>query len=137
MSSSTWSTQTQPAITLYRGWIDSGKHVWSPFVVKLEARLRFGGISYTTDSGSPRHAPKGKIPYIEWRSKPASGTDTSEQEHVVTISDSALIVNSLTEAGLLSNLNAKLSPENKVLDMGLRAMLEDKLYFYHVSHPLI
>jgi hypothetical protein len=31
-------------ITLYRGWKENSVYVWSPFVTKLELRLRLAGI---------------------------------------------------------------------------------------------
>lgn len=51
-----------PKITLYRGFPDQGHFTWSPFVTKLEARLRFAGVSDETKAGSIREAPRGKIP---------------------------------------------------------------------------
>lgn len=106
-------------LIVYRGWRDPGKHVWSPFVVKLEARLRFAGVSYVAECGSTRTAPKGKIPYV----------DCSEG----SLGDSTLIFKQLIEWGQLPDLNAKLSPASKATDLALRALLEDKLYFYHVG----
>jgi hypothetical protein len=40
-------------IIVFRGFKDPGVHVWSPFVNKLEARLRFAGLSYRVEPGSP------------------------------------------------------------------------------------
>lgn len=133
------TSETPPRITLFRGWRDPGKHVWSPFVVKVEARLRFAGVKYVTDAGSPLHAPKGKIPYVEYHGQlPADAiADASpvrydeNSEPVVSIADSTLIIKALTKSGVLPDLNANLSARDKALDFGLRAMLEDKLYFYH------
>lgn len=138
------TSETPPRITLFRGWRDPGKHVWSPFVVKVEARLRFAGVKYVTDAGSPLHAPKGKIPYVEYHGQlPADATaDASpvrydeNSEPVVSIADSTLIIKTLTKSGVLPDLNANLSARDKALDLGLRAMLEDKLYFYHVCFSL-
>ncbi|RFU27093.1 hypothetical protein B7463_g9259, partial [Scytalidium lignicola] len=110
-------SEDKATLVLYRGWLDPGKHVWSPFVIKLEARLRFAGVSYITECGSARTAPKGKIPYLE----------CSEG----TLSDSTLIIKQLVELGRLPDLNANLSPAAKATDLALRALLEDKLYFYH------
>jgi glutathione S-transferase len=107
-------------LTLYRGWLEPGKHVWSPFVIKLEARLRFAGVSYTTECGSTRTAPKGKIPYLECEDG--------------TLGDSTLITKQLVDWGRLPDLNATLSPADKAHDHALRALLEDKLYFYHVQY---
>jgi hypothetical protein len=109
-------------LIVYRGWLDPGKHVWSPFVIKLEARLRFAGVSYITDCGSVRKAPKGKIPYLEC----ADGT----------LGDSTLIIKQLVEWNRIPDLNAKLSPAAKAQDLALRALFEDKLYFYHVRKSI-
>ncbi len=37
----------------------------SPFVTKAEVLLKMAGVPYRTDQGGFRHAPKGKLPYIE------------------------------------------------------------------------
>ncbi|KAK8131780.1 glutathione S-transferase [Apiospora sp. TS-2023a] len=108
-----------PVLTVYRGWKDSGKHVWSPFVVKLEARLRFGNLAYRTAVGSPKTAPRGKIPYVEF----PSGEES--------LGDSDLIAKALTERGLLPDLNARLDGEGRARDLAVRAMMEDRLCFYH------
>ena len=121
----TSKSTTQPHITVYRGWKDSGKYVWSPFVTKLEFRLRYGGLSYETEAGSMFKAPKGKIPYIDIAENDLKGGDT-------TLADSTLIIQALMENGLLEDINANLSPVDRVNDLALRALLEDKLYFYHV-----
>ncbi|KAI1775343.1 hypothetical protein F4818DRAFT_416348 [Hypoxylon cercidicola] len=110
-------------ITIFRGWKDFGKYVWSPYVIKLEARLRIADVPYTTDVGSPRSAPKGKIPYMELR-------DASSDSPLL-LCDSALIIKNLTERGVLPDLNGGLSPAERSHDMGLRALLEDKLSFYN------
>ena len=119
-------------LTLYRGWLDRGKHVWSPFSVKLEARLRFAGVSYATDAGSPFKAPKGKIPYIEYQGIPPSGCVDESQLLPTTLGDSTLIIKHLIERDVLPDINAKLSSTAKAQDLALRALLEEKLYFYHV-----
>lgn len=99
--------------------------MWSPYVVKLEARLRFAGVRYTTDVGSPKSAPRGKIPYIELRD-PSSASP-------LLLSDSGLIIKNLIERGTLPDLNDRLGPAERSHDVALRALLEEKLYFYHVS----
>lgn len=136
-------TERSPSITLFRGWRDPGRHVWSPFVVKVEARLRFAGVKYVADAGSPLHAPKGKIPYLEYRGPlPSDAVDASSirqdanGESVASIADSALIIKTLTRSGVLPDLNAKLSARDVALDFGLRTMLEDRLYFYHVGSSI-
>lgn len=120
----------QPNITLYRGTPGPGAYVWSPFATKLEARLRFGGLSYRIENGSPLKAPRGKIPYVEL-SKAESGSQPPAAP--TTLGDSTLIIKSFIQDGLLSDLNAKLSPTEKAQDLAIRALLEDKLYFYQVS----
>jgi len=125
-------------ITVFRGWKDPGKFVWSPYVTKLEARLRFGGVPYTAEAGSPRSAPKGKIPYVEvsppLRSRSgSSGTEADAETGTEQLADSALIAKALCDAGILPDLNARLSKAERAHDLALRALLEDKLSFYHVS----
>lgn len=112
-------------LTLYRGWLEPNRYVWSPFVVKLEARLRFAGVPYKTASGSVKTAPKGKIPYIEI----TNGDDGSTP---ASIGDSTLIIKHLIERGTLQDLNAGLSRSDRAHDLAARALLEDKLYFYNV-----
>jgi hypothetical protein len=112
-------------LTLYRGFDDAGEYVWSPFVTKVEARLRFANLKYKSASGSVQKSPKGKIPYFSIQS-PNSETST--------ISDSALIIKTLVDEGILEDLNARLSPVEKAHDLAIRALLEDRWYFYQVSH---
>lgn len=114
----------QPQLTLYRGWLDPGKHVWSPFVTKLETRLRFAGLSYNTESGSVQKAPKGKIPYVE-----ILRLDDGQPEQ---IGDSTLIIKDLVRRGVIPNINANLPEAVGAQDLAIRALLEEKLYFYHV-----
>lgn len=112
-------------ISVYRGFPATANYVWSPFVTKLEARLRFASVPYTTEQGSIQRAPRGKIPYMSI----AASKDTSSAKF---LSDTQLISDQLTETGILPDLNEHLSPTEKVMDQALRALLEDKLYFYNV-----
>ena len=121
--------KSQPTITLYRGFQDAGAYAWSPFVNKLEARFRFAGLSYSNGTGSLMKAPRGKFPYVS-----ISKTDPGIQVPTI-LSDSTLIAGNLREDGLLDDLNAQLSPTDKAHDLALRALLEEKLYFYQVSIP--
>ncbi|RYC63799.1 hypothetical protein CHU98_g2425 [Xylaria longipes] len=114
------SLNNRLGITMFRGF-KAGGFVWSPYVTKLEARLRFGGVSYVAEAGSPRNGPKGKIPYVE------ISHEAGKKE---TLGDSTLIINALCENGQLSDLNARLSKAERAHDLALRAMLEDKLSFY-------
>ncbi len=115
---------SQPNLTLYRGWADRGCYVWSPFVTKLELRLRLSKLPYTSEAGSLSTAPMGKIPYVEVRSKEGSP---------LLLGDSTLIIKRLVELDYLDDLSISISSAAKVHDIALRALLEDKLYFYHVS----
>ncbi|KKK12783.1 hypothetical protein P175DRAFT_0433330 [Aspergillus ochraceoroseus IBT 24754] len=115
------SSPPSPNLIIYRGWFNPGLYVWSPFVIKLEARLRFANIPYKTAVGSVRTAPRGKIPYIEINDEGSSSC----------IGDSTLIIKHLIERNILADLNGKLSPANKTHDLALRALCEDKLYFYN------
>ncbi|RDW90081.1 glutathione S-transferase family protein [Aspergillus mulundensis] len=117
---------TIPTLTLYRGWLEPNHYVWSPFVVKLEARLRLSGVPYKTASGSVQTAPKGKIPYVEI----ADSKDGSSLAPA-SIGDSTLIIKHLIERGILPDLNAGLSPSERAHDLAIRALLEDKAYFYN------
>ncbi|KAK8121538.1 hypothetical protein PG999_005658 [Apiospora kogelbergensis] len=71
---------------------------------------------------SPFTAPRGKIPYVEFSSSPQQGD---------ALGDSGLIIRALTERGLLPDLNARLGGEERARDLAVRAMLEDRLCFYH------
>lgn len=109
-------------IKLFRGWADSGCYVWSPFVTKLELRLRLANLSYRTEAGSPRTGPTGKIPYVE----------IHDGDEMTAIGDSALIAKNLEDSGLIESLNAGLDPTEKAHDLALRALMEDRLYFFNV-----
>lgn len=116
------TSNSLPIITVFRGFPEKGCYTWSPFVTKLEARLRFGSISYNVDAGSPLKAPRGKMPYV-----------TVERDgQLQSIGDSTLIVNYLIESGYLDDVSSRLSPVEKAHDLSIKALLEDKLYFYQV-----
>lgn len=104
--------------TIYRGFRPAPTHVWSPFVNKLEARFRLAGLAYRIDVGSPRQAPRGKIPYVS-----VEGSDEP-------VGDTALVTRKLIDDGILADLNAGLTPAEKAQDLAVRALLEEKLYFY-------
>jgi hypothetical protein len=73
-----------------------------------------------------RTAPTGKIPYITL--KPPN----SDEE--IKLGDSCLISKYLTEHGMIEDLNeaAHLGLKGKALDAAVRALMEDKLYFFNV-----
>jgi Glutathione S-transferase N-terminal domain len=116
-----------PPTTVYRASPGSGTHVWSPFVIKLETRLRLDGIKYATAAGSMSDAPRGKFPYVTILRGDDSGP--------VSLADSTLIIQRLAADGTLRDLNASLSPEDRARDLALRALFEDRLYFYSVRIP--
>ncbi|KAK1148872.1 hypothetical protein N8T08_008757 [Aspergillus melleus] len=118
-----------PSVTLFRGFPETGCYTWSPFVTKLEARLRFSGLPYSVEQGSVRVAPRGKIPYVAV----ADTHHASEGSTPRIIGDSTLITKSLMHDGVLADLDANLRPTEKLNDLALKALLEDKLYFYQ-SH---
>lgn len=117
--------EIRPQLTLYRGFPERGCYVWSPFVTKLELSLRLCNYGYKVETGSAKTGPKGKIPYIELR-----GDDGS----ITAMGDSTLIVKHLRESGYLDNPYASTQETTaRAQDVAIRAMLEDRLYFYHVS----
>ncbi|KAI8635526.1 hypothetical protein F5Y19DRAFT_14022 [Xylariaceae sp. FL1651] len=127
------SKAAAPTITVSRGFKDAGQYVWSPYVTKLEARLRFGGVSYKTDAGSPRSGPKGKIPYITLQHAAAASTSPTHgkgAEAGQQLGDSTLIAKALCEGGVMTDLNARLSKAERAYDLALRSLLEDRLSFY-------
>lgn len=119
------SVKSVPDITLFRGLPGAGCYTWSPFVIKLEARLRFGNLAYRAEAGSIAQAPRGKVPYV---------SIVRADGQVQALSDSTLIPRALIESGELEDLNVKLSPTENLNDLALTALLEDKLYFYSVCY---
>ncbi|KAF2726794.1 putative glutathione S-transferase [Polyplosphaeria fusca] len=113
---------SHPQLILYRGWDEKRKYVWSPFTTKLEFRLRTSHTPYTCAIGSTSSGPKGKIPYLEL-SSPSSDPQC--------LADSTLILKALSSRGLVRDLNARLSEKGKGVDLAVRAMMEDRLYFFH------
>ena len=120
---------TTPAITIFRGFPATPAYVWSPFACKLEARLRFAGLAYKVDQGAPPKGPRGKIPYI------ALSKDGDSAPEMV--SDTSMISEKFVDDGLAEDLNGKLTPVEKAQDAAVRALLEDKLYFYQVRLYLL
>lgn len=115
---------SRPHLTLYRGWEDRGCYVWSPFVTKVELRLRLSNFPYTVESGSTTTAPKGKFPYVDLRTEDGSSS---------VLGDSTLIIKHMMELGYLEDLYISKPSTTRAHDVAIRALLEDRLYFYHVS----
>ena len=115
-------------LTLFRGSDDPGQYVSSPFVTKVEFRLRVAEIDYALAAGAPWLGPKGKIPYLHLQPELQNG----QKSEPIKLGDSTLIIQHLVQDGSLEDLNASLSPAQKAQDLALRSLLEDKLYFYHM-----
>ncbi|KEY66212.1 hypothetical protein S7711_09225 [Stachybotrys chartarum IBT 7711] len=116
------------SLILYRGFPPDGTYTWSPFVNKLEARLRFEGVRYKAGAGSPRDAPRGKIPYLTVQ-RSASAPQS--------LGDTELIIRALVGEGILTDLNSKLSAVERAHSLGLKAVLEDRVYFYTVREKWV
>ncbi|KAA8641445.1 uncharacterized protein ATNIH1004_001910 [Aspergillus tanneri] len=102
------------------------------FFTKLEARMRFAGFNYTVEQGSMRTAPRGKIPYVA-----ITEDEGSRSCPPVVIGDSKLIMQTLVQRGFLPDLDAHLLPAEKLHDLALKALVEDKLYFYQMYEKWI
>ncbi|KAJ9629796.1 hypothetical protein H2203_002177 [Taxawa tesnikishii (nom. ined.)] len=124
MDTSMSTKVTPPVSIIFRGSDDPGHYVWSPFVTKLEFRLRLAGIPYRIGAGNPWLGPKGKIPYVELAADTGAGP--------TMLGDSTLITKHLIESSALDDLNGGLTSAEKTRDLAIRALLEDKLYFYHM-----
>lgn len=124
-----------PRYMLFRGSGESNRYASSPFVTKVEFRLRLEGIKYAIGCGAPWLGPKGKIPYIQLSSTSLPGPQVDETGKVDMLGDSALIIKYLVDQEGLQDLNEWMGPQYKARDLALRALLEDKLYFYHVRYP--
>ena len=127
------SASQQPRITLYRGEANFGQHAWSPFVIKLETRLRFDRITYKSEMGSMMEAPKSKVPYVRVQQQ-QDGNNAKAGAGGELVPDSTIITARFIRDGLLEDLNSHLTPAQQTQDLALRALLEDKLYFLKVSH---
>lgn len=119
--------KSQPEITLCRGFPGSSAFTPSQFVSKLEARLRFAGISYENSSDGPLRAPRGKIPFVRLTETNSSGQPSGDP---ITLGDSTLIAEYLVEKGLADDLSAQLSTALKAQDLAIRCMLEERLYWF-------
>lgn len=111
-------------LILFRGFDTRGLYTVSPFVTKLELRLRLASLAYDVRGGSPSKAPMGKIPYVD------VGPLMDRGLHESLLGDSTLIIKNLVELGHLPDLSKALSGQQVACDLAIRALLEDKLYFY-------
>ncbi|KAG1733639.1 uncharacterized protein EDB91DRAFT_1238567 [Suillus paluster] len=92
----------------------------SGFCQKLEAFLRFSGISYELGETVPRKAPKGKVPFANIR----------HDGKTVTVADSHFIICYLVENGLVKDPDtiADLTPVQKGESRAWQAYIEEVLY---------
>ena len=87
--------------------------------------MRLAGYSYTVATGATTKAPKGKVPYVELQ---------HENGETEAVGDSTLIVKGLVEKGFLEDLcQGRREAVLKAQDLAMKALLEDRLYFYSVS----
>ena len=120
-------------LTLFREPSAASTNVysWSMFVTKLEARLRFSHKPYSLSTGTPLKAPKGKIPFV----RIGDGSDENSE----MLGDSAIIIRRLIELGEIEDFNGEIdsdageAAERRARDLGIRALVEDRFYFYSVS----
>ncbi|KAK4096931.1 hypothetical protein N658DRAFT_435135 [Parathielavia hyrcaniae] len=121
------NSPASPTISLFRGFPVDTSYTPSPFVNKLELRLRLGGVCYHVEEGSISRAPRGRIPYV--KHEPAAAGANS-QSHVEMLPDSTLIPRKLIEYNYMDDLNAALTPAERAKDLAVRALVEEKVYFY-------
>lgn len=57
-------TQAAAKIVIHRGADRPGRYVWSPFVTKVEFRLRLSDLLYTCGAAGPFAGPKGKVCWL-------------------------------------------------------------------------
>lgn len=124
----TMTTKAARSIIAFRGANYPGRYVWSPFVTKLEFRFRLSDLPHSTAAGSPPQGPRGKIPYV--------GISTPGSR-VERLGDSALIIKDFIARGWLQDLDAALTPKELGQDLAIRALLEEKLFFYHTHERWI
>lgn len=115
-------------LLVHRGAERQGTYVWSPFVTKLEFRLRLANLSYDCGSAGPLLGPRGRIPYVEL---------STPEKPPESLADSTLIIRDLIDRGLMQDLNAGLSKKEAAQGLAIRALLEDKLFFYNIHERWI
>ncbi|KAK4139802.1 uncharacterized protein C8A04DRAFT_32700 [Dichotomopilus funicola] len=116
-----------PSLTVYCGAAVGNHYVASPFVLKLETRLRLSGFAYRTEFGSLLQAPRGKVPFVKLES-PAIVEGEKGKEELLT--DSALITERLVRDGHIADWNSRLTGAERAKDVAVRALLEDRWYFF-------
>jgi len=111
-------------ITIY-GFIPEGVRIYgpgtptdiSPFVLKLEAAMRFMGLPYKKEATAPNKAPKGKLPYAV-----INGS---------IISDTSFIITHFKEVYGL-DIDSGLNDKDAALLRGVQILLENSIYWVGV-----
>jgi len=85
------TTEHSPQLTLFRGFPSPGRYTVSPFVTKLEFRLRHAHLKHNIRGGGPREAPMGKIPYVDLSPVLQPPLATIEGKPTTLMGDSMLI----------------------------------------------
>ena len=121
-------------LILYRGFAPTNTYTWSPFVTKLEARLRFDSIKYKCLEGSTREGPRGKVPYVDFGGMGKTGGEQASERDETggkdLLGDSNVIVKEMVRREIVRDLNEDLRSEQALLDLSVRGLLEEKLYFF-------
>jgi glutathione S-transferase len=101
-------------ITLYTFGPAFGLPDPSPFVTKAEVLLKMSGLSFRTDTGGFRKAPKGKLPYID--------------DEGTRVADSTFIRQHI-EKKYGIDFDRGLSAEQRSIGWAFEKMAEDNLYW--------
>jgi len=125
----------KPELIIYTLDRDHKTYSMSLFATKLHLRLRHGGIRYENAMGNRGDAPKKKFPYVRF----VGDGDGDGVGDGGFMGDSALIVERLVKRGRLEDLmmgsssGSGVSEEIRAMDLCLRVLVEDRLYYLIVS----
>lgn len=109
-----WDSAGENVVVLHQFYRAKTHPNASPFPMKLETYYRIAGIEYIVDFHQPM-SDKGKSPWITFNKK--------------DIADSQISLEHLIKQMPEKDISAHLSPEEKAVARGFRAVLEDHLYF--------
>ena len=129
----------KPELIIYTLDRDHKTYSMSLFATKLHLRLRHGGIRYENAMGNRGDAPKEKFPYVRFvggGDHDDDGGDGDDDGDGRFMGDSALIVERLVKRGKLEDLmmGSGVSEEIRAMDLCLRVLVEDRLYYLIVSY---
>lgn len=103
-------------LTLYRFNPSPAKYDISVWCNKLDALLRFSGLSYKIGATRPGKGPRGKLPFVG-----ISGAAGGSEE---IVPDSENAYNELVKRGLVQDLDAGLSEHQKALTVAIAALVD-------------